>query len=140
VQRREAIVFLARREGSEILLLRRCAEHGGFWHPVSGSIDVAETPMAAAAREVAEETGLGDPASLHLLSETSYVYMRPTPPTTTETHVHCFLLLVPDDFSPILNWEHHEHRWCERTDALTLLHWENVGEALIRLLDLHNGS
>ena len=40
------------------LLLRRCADHGGFWHPVSGGVEAGETPEQAVRREVLEETGL----------------------------------------------------------------------------------
>ena len=41
----------------DILLLERAA-NPGFWQSVTGSLESGETPAAAAAREVAEETGL----------------------------------------------------------------------------------
>ena len=42
----------------EVLLLER-ASHAGFWQSVTGSLDRMDEPLAAAAaREVAEETGI----------------------------------------------------------------------------------
>lgn len=45
----------------KVLLLRRSAEGdraAGTWEPVSGRLEEGETPVAAAAREVREDTGL----------------------------------------------------------------------------------
>ncbi|MBU8898570.1 lipoyl(octanoyl) transferase LipB [Corallococcus sp. M34] len=42
----------------QVLLLRRRPERGGFWQVVTGRIEAGETPAQAAARELAEETGL----------------------------------------------------------------------------------
>jgi lipoyl(octanoyl) transferase len=44
-------------EGTQVLLLRRTAEKGGFWQLVTGTREAGETASAAAAREVSEETG-----------------------------------------------------------------------------------
>jgi dATP pyrophosphohydrolase len=41
----------------EILLLER-ATNRGFWQSVTGSLEAGETPLHAAVREVAEETGI----------------------------------------------------------------------------------
>ncbi|MDR2364384.1 MAG: dihydroneopterin triphosphate diphosphatase [Zoogloeaceae bacterium] len=41
----------------DILLLERAA-HPGYWQSVTGSLEIGETPAAAALREVFEETGI----------------------------------------------------------------------------------
>jgi dATP pyrophosphohydrolase len=41
----------------DVLLLERAA-HPGFWQSVTGSLEAGETPLQAAVREVAEETGI----------------------------------------------------------------------------------
>lgn len=41
----------------DVLLLERAA-HPGFWQSVTGSLEGGETPLQAAIREVAEETGI----------------------------------------------------------------------------------
>ncbi len=45
------------RAGTEVLLLQRTAARGAFWQPVTGRREPGEAAAAAAAREVAEETG-----------------------------------------------------------------------------------
>ncbi|MFJ4679203.1 NUDIX domain-containing protein [Kitasatospora sp. NPDC088783] len=57
------------RDGDKILLSQRGGPYGhGQWHAPSGKLDAGETPAAAAARELEEETGLTtDPAALRLM-------------------------------------------------------------------------
>jgi lipoyl(octanoyl) transferase len=43
--------------GAQVLLLKRRPEKGGFWQIVTGWIEPAESPEAAAERELREETG-----------------------------------------------------------------------------------
>jgi 8-oxo-dGTP pyrophosphatase MutT (NUDIX family) len=54
----EVAVFVTRRSGSEVLILHRVAEHGGYWHVVAGGVESGETVAEAAERELREETGL----------------------------------------------------------------------------------
>ena len=56
----EVHVFRRRGKRLEMLLLRRSPERSlaGVWQPVTGGIESRESAMAAAARELLEETGL----------------------------------------------------------------------------------
>ena len=56
----EVHVFRRRRKRVELLLLRRSPDRSlaGVWQPVTGGIERGESAIAAAAREVLEETGL----------------------------------------------------------------------------------
>jgi 8-oxo-dGTP pyrophosphatase MutT (NUDIX family) len=54
----EVAVFVTRKGGAEVLILRRSAEQGGYWHVVAGGVEPGETAAEAAERELREETGL----------------------------------------------------------------------------------
>ena len=43
-------------QGAQLLLLKRCAEDGGFWSHVAGGIKAQETAIKAIEREIKEET------------------------------------------------------------------------------------
>jgi 8-oxo-dGTP pyrophosphatase MutT (NUDIX family) len=120
VRTREVFIFV--RRGDEHLVLLRSESQGGYWHGVAGGIEDGESPAEAAARELAEETGLvAEPVDL----ERSYVYDTVT--------VHCFQTEAPEGWEPTLDWEHDEHRWCSLEEANALLHWPEPREVLREL-------
>lgn len=57
-KRPESVLVVVYAAGGQVLLLERHTPKG-WWQSVTGSLEADETPWAAAAREVAEETGLG---------------------------------------------------------------------------------
>ncbi|MEO1246517.1 MAG: dihydroneopterin triphosphate diphosphatase [Pseudomonadota bacterium] len=63
-RRPESVLVLVYNRDGQVLLLRR-SKPFDFWQSITGSLDPDETHAAAAARELAEETGLCDPARLH---------------------------------------------------------------------------
>jgi dihydroneopterin triphosphate diphosphatase len=105
-------VFIVVRRGDEYLVAHRSPQGGAYWHGIAGGVEARETFAEAAARELREETGfdgevvkLGEP----------FVYADIT--------VHTFIVDVPADWEPTLNFEHDDYRWCSRDDAVELLHW-----------------
>jgi 8-oxo-dGTP pyrophosphatase MutT (NUDIX family) len=124
VRTREVFVFVQR--GDEFLVLLRSERQGGYWHGVAGGIEDGESPPEAAARELAEETGLeATPADLGR----TYVYDAVT--------VHCFAVDAPAGWEPQLDWEHDEHRWCTVAAAEELLHWPEPREVLREVASRH---
>lgn len=56
-KRPESVLVLVHTPALDILLLER-KDPAGFWQSVTGSLEDGETPLDAACRELAEETGL----------------------------------------------------------------------------------
>jgi 8-oxo-dGTP pyrophosphatase MutT (NUDIX family) len=130
---REVLVFVFRdsKEGRQVLLARRCAGLGGFWHSIAGGVEKGESDEEAALRELREETGLSEGAEL---DPPRHSYSYPVleeppnrrvlyPPETESISVVCFRVDAPPGWEPILNWEHDESRWCSADEAVTLLRW-----------------
>lgn len=143
MRRAEVAVFVTRRGGSEVLIAHRSPAQGGYWHTIAGGIEAGETPLEAAVRELAEETGLSG-VELHPGADVvEYAYLlRDEPPERAALYpeglvavrVHCFAARAPDDWEPTLDWEHDDHRWCAPGEAAATLRWPETADALRRLL------
>ena len=140
----EVAIFVTRRGRSEVLVAHRSPPNGSYWHTIAGGIEHDDgSPHAAAARELAEETGLTGVELERGPTIVEYVYpLTEEPPErramypqgTVEILVHCFVVDAPDDWEPALDWEHDDHRWVSPADAAQLLRWPETADALRRLL------
>jgi len=115
-------IFVAKDTG-RILLAHRSCEVGyepETWGTWGGKIDMDETPKQAVEREVEEETGLDTAykiSPLYIYHDGSFEY-------------HNFLVVVPFEFTPQLNWENDGSAWVEYGEWPDPLHFGM--EALIR--------
>lgn len=122
--------------GPEYLVLLRSPENQGYWHLVAGGVEWGEEPAAAAARELAEETGLE--TTVHELRlELSYpladepeLLQRRFPPDTERVRVGWFRAEAPPAWEPSLDDEHVDLRWCNVDAAVELLFWPEPREAV----------
>lgn len=136
----EVALFLARRGRTEILVVHRCPELGGYWHTIAGGIEPGETPEDAARRELAEETGLQVDAVGECFLKSYPLDQEPPEsrarfaPGLAEVPVHAYLVDVADDWEPQLDWEHDAHRWCAPGEAETAFRWPETAQALRALL------
>ena len=86
------------------------------WGVWGGAIDPGEDPKAAVKREMKEEVGYrGNDVELIPL----YVYED----KKTGFKYHNFLAVVPDEFTPELNWETDNFKWVEFGDWPQPLHF-----------------
>jgi dATP pyrophosphohydrolase len=140
-RRPEEVAVVVRRpcaDGAEFLVLLRSPEKHGYWHLVAGGVEWGETPTAAAARELAEETGLraeprrldgplaydpsGDPESVR----------ERFPAGTERIVVWAYVADAPAGWEPTLDDEHVAHRWLAADAAVGLLHYPEPREAVRR--------
>jgi 8-oxo-dGTP pyrophosphatase MutT (NUDIX family) len=142
----EVAIFVTRKGASEVLVVHRSPEQGGYWHVVAGGVEPGETAEQAAARELREETGLVAVVTAGV-EVTEYAYplteepaeRRATyDPSVVQVEVTCFRVSAPDDWEPELDWEHDDHRWCAADEAVELLRWPATASALRQLVPADN--
>jgi lipoyl(octanoyl) transferase len=128
--------------GDEILLMRRVPERGGFWQTLTGKIERGESPLAAAARELFEETGFSP--RLEEIRELDYTHAFALDPALTGQDslapIFCretaYALRVEPSAEPVLSPEHDAHRWVSLEDALPLLPFAGLKKAARRAVEM----
>jgi len=124
-------------DGGRVLVLKRTERDGGFWQPVTGIIEPGETPIAAARRELGEETGLdGTAADLEYVRDfridRKYVGGAGGHPWINREHA--FAVEVPDETDVRLSpQEHAEYLWTGLGEAREKMKWNGNRRALDRL-------
>lgn len=123
-KRPESVLVVVHTPDRKCLMLER-VEPRGFWQSVTGSLHWDETPAEAAARELAEETGLA-PAGLVDAGVTRRFSILPAwrhrfAPGVTENLEHRWYLAVPAPCEITLDAaEHRRYRWLELDAAIAL--------------------
>jgi 8-oxo-dGTP pyrophosphatase MutT (NUDIX family) len=141
-RRPEEVAVVVRRPGAggdEFLVLLRSPEKLGYWHLVAGGVEWGESPATAAARELAEETGLlgaepvplDGPLDYDLSGDPESVRER-FPAGTERIVVWPYVVEAPAGWEPTLDEEHVEHRWLRRDEAVAMLHYPEPREAVRR--------
>ena len=122
--RRKVMVFVYRNAPTlQVLLLKRAKTDKGDWHPVTGNVDAHEHVRDAAAREVAEETGLGvDPEPLGM----TFTYEQ----KGKRFHETTYAARVGPDDKVTLSEEHTAHEWLAPAEARGKLSWPEQQRAL----------
>jgi lipoyl(octanoyl) transferase len=118
---------------ARVLLLRRIPERGGFWQTVTGRVEPGELSEHAAARELAEETGLSVPVR-SLDYRHSFALGEILPPMLMEETA--FAAWCPEGQEVRLSPEHDAHEWVDVPTALERLEYRGLREGVKRAVRL----
>ena len=134
-ERRTISVAVMRGEGdrTELLLLKRRPERGSFWQIITGRVEPGEGAQAAAAREVAEETGRQ--LAVHSLDYVhSFALGDDSPPSIYEETA--FAARWPDGAAVRIDpAEHVEFAWCSPEEAMHRLPYAGLKVAVRRAVE-----
>lgn len=114
------------------LLMKRPADRGDYWTPITGHVEANEKLLDALAREIEEETGI---------SEFSYIIDLRVPQRfkkgDEEVEEHAFGVQVDTD-SIRISKEHSEYAWLSYDEANARLKWDAHKTSLQVLNDMIN--
>jgi len=122
-------VYVIRHNGGDwrVLALQRAsdAKRPGSWETVYGKVDSGERPEDAAARELAEETGLEVKALYNVTVNSFYLH-------ATHTVEMCivFAAFVGDDAEVSIGEEHQRFEWLSVDDACERYTWPREAHSL----------
>lgn len=120
------IALAVLREDSEVLVLKRTADRGGFWQIITGAVNPDETVDRAATRELYEETGAQrSPVALGYV----HTFVQESLVVTEESG---FAVRVPNQQAIRLSAEHEMLEWVTQQAALQRLPFEGLREVVRR--------
>jgi len=128
------IQVLAHDGNGRVLLLHRKPERGNVWQPVTGSIEIGETPAECARRELLEETGQRagvEPIGLHqsFMIESQYLAARFPLPIVAD-QIAFAARIDPGAVIHLDADEHDDSGWFDIAEAYDKIKWTDDREAL----------
>lgn len=124
-----------------ILIAQRSDEvlEPGTWGTWGGAVDPGEDLAAAVIRELVEEAGFDPGAALDV--HRSFLFSDPASGFSYQN----FIVVVSDEFAPVLNWESCDHAWVRPDELPDDLHpglqaFLSSGVARAQLADLERAD
>jgi dATP pyrophosphohydrolase len=140
------IIFRQNYGPYEFLLLKRIPSKGGFWQYVVGGLEKTDKSILAAAyREVLEETGISSNKVIRYIEdicsfEFSNYYLTGEPTKIVKEFVFAFEVHKDIIISIDKNnsFEHEDYKWVSYEEAQSLFKWQENKDALAKLWCLLN--
>jgi len=136
LKRPESVLVVLYSPESKVLLLQR-DDDAHFWQSVTGTIELGESPIQTAYREVAEETGLHLNAAEHEIIDCrqinqyrirkQWLYRYPKGTVFNDEHVFCACVSSSSD---IALTEHLSYQWLDKASAIEKV-WSDTNRAAI---------
>ena len=113
----QGIIFKRENGVIKYLLLKRTKEDGGFWQPMTGTLNDGESLEECLAREMKEETGIKEYARI-IKNVDKFEWIKPKKGTMTE---YVFGIEVDKNTEIKISDEHDAYIWCLFDEALKKL-------------------
>ncbi|MFC4698890.1 dihydroneopterin triphosphate diphosphatase [Glaciecola siphonariae] len=151
LKRPESVLVVLYSEQSNVLLLQR-DDDADFWQSVTGTIEVGESPIQTAYREVEEETGLKLSFDSHDIVDCRHVnqyrirqaWLHRYPKGTQYNNEHVFCAQIAQTHEITLT-EHLSFKWLSKAQAIEKA-WSESNRIAIKkfvpesLIAVHKGS
>jgi 8-oxo-dGTP pyrophosphatase MutT (NUDIX family) len=121
----QGIICSKTESGNKYLFLKRKAERGGFWQPLSGGVEEGETLKSCLLRELLEETNICD--VVQVINTNFKFQFKVDDEWLTE---YVFMALLDKEILPVLSDEHEDYKWVTFREALELTKWDDNKKAL----------
>ena len=122
----EGIVFAKVNGDYQFLIIKRVPEDGGFWQPLTESLEEGETVEECLRRGVKEELGINDITEVtERLWSFSWENKKGEPNIDLVSGVE----ISRDSGVKIIPEEHSEYKWCSFDEAMELLGKDNNKKA-----------
>lgn len=123
----EVVIYKLENSIPKYLILKRTSQRGGFWQPVTGGIEVGESPEQAVERELKEELGIDNRFPLTNIYSFNFT-------EDGVTHKEYVYAIEADPSQVIkLSNEHERYLWLDENAAVEILKWPGNKEAIRRL-------
>lgn len=118
----EAIPYIKSSNGFRFLVVKRVPEDGGFWQPITGTLESDESLSDCIYREMEEEISIKEDEILNLSNMFfSFTWQK----GETLIYEYVFGVELKNERAIELSGEHDDYKWCNFDEAMDLLEKDN---------------